>query len=297
MICKRLNVDLHMTIEEATKEILSQLNGLHEPGEAKAITDIVMEHLTRWKKMDRIIHKKDEINSEQKFRLQTILDQLHNHRPVQYVLHEAWFMGMKLYVDENVLIPRPETEELVEWLVDEWKQMNKKKIRILDVGTGSGCIPIALKRNMSNCEISACDISKAALKIAEINASAQNVFIRFLEVDFLNATQRNSLDEFDCIISNPPYIPGSEKRSLQKHVVDFEPHLALFVPDEDPLIFYSSILDFARNHVDPGGMIFLELHEILAEKVAALFNQSGFSEIELKKDMHGKNRMLKVRKN
>ncbi|HEX4852188.1 MAG TPA: peptide chain release factor N(5)-glutamine methyltransferase, partial [Puia sp.] len=244
----------------------------------------------------RVIHKKNEIPVQKKFELKNILKQLLEHCPIQYVLHEAWFMGMKLYVDENVLIPRPETEELVEWLLAEWNNTYNKKISVLDVGTGSGCIPIALKKKMPLCEISGCDVSKGALGVAQRNISNQNVSVRLFELDFLDPSQRNSLPSFDSIISNPPYIPKKDIDTLEKHVSDFEPHLALFVPDSDPTVFYSAIREFSSTHLNPGGNIYLELHEDLSEQVLRLFRQTGFSAPLLKKDIHGKNRMLKVTK-
>ncbi|HEY6505327.1 MAG TPA: peptide chain release factor N(5)-glutamine methyltransferase, partial [Chitinophagaceae bacterium] len=214
------------------------------------------------------------------------------HEPVQYVLNEAWFCGLKFYVDKNVLIPRPETEELVEWVISNCK-FPVDTLSILDIGSGSGCIPIFLKRKLRKAEVWSCDVSEAALRIAEKNAATLGADVNFLLLDFLDKEKRNKLPSFDIIISNPPYIPEKGKQQMQLNVLSYEPHTALFVPDNDALIFYKAIAEFGKDHLTPAGTIYTEIHEDQGKAVSTLFESYGYS-AELKKDMQEKERMLKA---
>ena len=280
-----------MTFRQASEELLAKLINIYEQREAAAITDLVMENITGSGKIDRIINKNILLSPPAIDMLNKYTSELLNHTPVQYVLHEAWFAGMKFYVDERVLIPRPETEELVDWAIAEIK--NKQAV-LLDVGTGSGCIPITLKKKLPQLNIIACDISEGALEVANQNATAHEVDIKLLQVDFLNTNDRNTLPPFDYIISNPPYIPLHDKFSLDKHVVDHEPHLALFVDNKKPLIFYEAIADFASEKILAKGKIFAEMHEAFAADINQLFLSKGFTDIEIRKDIYGKNRLIKA---
>ncbi len=300
---------LQVTIQAATQQLLFQLYHLYEEREAAAIADLVMEHITEWQKIDRIINKHIPLPLPGIALLKKYTDELLTHKPVQYVLNEAWFSGMKLYVDENVLIPRPETEELVEWVVEEI-QSAKYEVQngdtenfvsrtshfahILDVGTGSGCIPIALKKKFPGVSVFSCDLSEEALAIARRNAESNDTDIHFLHLDFLNAAHRKRLPSFDLIVSNPPYIPLQDKETMPPNVVGFEPHLALFVNDKHPMVFYEAIADFAKEKLTVGGKVFVEIHEELSSHVKELFSFKGFSGIEIKNDMQGKARMLKA---
>ena len=205
---------------------------------------------------------------------------------------EAWFYRMKLKVNEHVLIPRPETEELVEQLITDRKSKLTDPA-ILDIGTGSGCIPVAIKKNLPAAKVTSIDISKDALALAIENAALYNTHISFLQMDFLDESTWPSLPIFDIIISNPPYIPINEKEKLAKHVSDFEPHLALFVPNDSSLIFYEKIAAFGRDHLMPGGKIYLETHEDHAMETAALFLRN-YPTVMIKKDMYGKERMILI---
>jgi release factor glutamine methyltransferase len=284
---------LRMDLQQAQQEMLSRLRPLYEDREAVTITDWVMEKITGWKKIDRIIHKNMSLSQEglELFRLYAM--ELENHRPVQYVLQEAWFSGFKFYVDEQVLIPRPETEELVEWVVAELNSLSGENA-ILDVGTGSGCIAVALKRQLPEAHVYACDLSPGALAIAERNAVSNRAPIHFHQLDFLDSSQWNELPPVQTLISNPPYIPLGEKETMAPHVIGFEPHLALFVEDGDPLIFYRALARFALIKLPPGGQVFAEIHEGLGEEVKQHFQQNGFQSVILRKDMQGKNRMVKA---
>jgi release factor glutamine methyltransferase len=201
--------------------------------------------------------------------------------------------GLKLYVDENVLIPRPETEELVEWIVSDLT-IHNSQFTILDIGTGSGCIAIALKKKLPSSQLSALDISEAALKIAQRNASDHNTQINFFRADILHEEDIENLSRFDVIVSNPPYVKRNEAEDMRTNVFLYEPHVALFVPDEDALLFYRHIARFANSHLNENGCLYVEINELHAEDVADLFRASGFRSIEIKKDMQGKDRMIKA---
>ncbi len=259
-----------------------------------AIADWVMEYLLDWKKMDRIINKFTTLSPIQESRFEKISKELLSHRPVQYVTGTAWFSGLKLYVDEHVLIPRPETEELVEWILEDYSENKSNSARILDIGTGSGSIALALKSKWPAADISACDISEAALDIAKKNAESLDAEIHFLHLDFLKTDERNHLPTFDILVSNPPYIPLSEMHSLEPNVSAYEPHLALFVDSLRPFVFYEAIAEFAMTHLAENGSVYAELHIEGAAKVQALFVEMGFAKIELRKDMQGMNRMIKA---
>ena len=281
-----------MTFAEATKHITEELKTIYSDGEANNIATWVIEHIIGTKRTERVIHKEKKLNAEQLTQLNNCLQRLKQHEPVQYVLNEAWFYGLKFYVDKNVLIPRPETEELIEWVISDCK-FPIDKLSILDIGTGSGCIPISLKRKLRRAQVWSCDISEAALQVASKNAMTIGADINFLHLDFLNRTQWKQLPSFNIIISNPPYIPEKGKEQMQPNVVNYEPAIALFVPDNDPLIFYKTIGDFGKEKLNSGGMIYMEIHEDLGEAVSKLFQSSGYS-TEIKKDMQGKERMVKA---
>lgn len=284
-----------MTLHEAQQQLLTSLLTIYDNREAANITDWVLENITGWQKIDRVVNKQAHLLAEQQTRLEKISNDLLRHRPVQYALGEAWFYGLKFYVNESVLIPRPETEELVEWIIsDVKKNLPKENFSILDVGTGSGCIPIALKKSLPDADVTSCDVSHDALAVARRNANDLNVNVQFHLVDFLSEKERSSLGKFDVIVSNPPYIPAREHEEMDKHVVDFEPHLALFVDNNEPLVFYKAIANFSQEHLSPGGMIYFETHMNLAEEVAELFRCNQFASVEVKQDLQGRNRMVKV---
>jgi len=224
--------------------------------------------------------------------LDAITERLKKNEPVQYVLGESWFAGIKFKVNKNVLIPRPETEELVDWIVKENQKSKGKSQNIIDIGTGSGCIPIIIKKKLPEADVSAIDVCSEALFTATENAIELNAEVDFLLLDFLDEEKWKELGQYDIIVSNPPYIKQSEINTMHERVKEFEPHLALFVPDEDALLFYKKLSDFSINHLKPGGSLFVEINEALGEQVVNLFR--GFANIELRKDMQGKDRMIKA---
>ncbi len=280
-----------MTIEFAYRDLAQTLQTIYEKREASTIANMVMESITGLNRIDRIMHKEQVLQDPQIMIHHQYLTALKTCKPIQYVLGEAWFAGMPFYVNEAVLIPRPETEELTAWIISE--QVNIPGLRVLDIGTGSGCIPITLKKNMEACTVLSIDISKAALAVAKKNALSLQCNIELKECDFLDDTKWNEFGSYDIIVSNPPYIKESEKTTMLPHVVAFEPSLALFVPDNDALIFYKKILAFGKGHLSVNGAIYMEFNEALGNELAILFQQGGFF-TELKKDLQGKDRMLKA---
>lgn len=282
-----------MSIELAYQQLASQLENLYEKREAHTIANWVIEHITSLKRIDRIVQKDKSLNDREAALLKDMTAQLLAHRPMQYVLGEAWFAGMPFFVNESVLIPRPETEELIEWIVVE---NNRNPIRqILDIGTGSGCIPITLKKKLPDASVMSIDISAGALGVAKINAGSLGAHIDLREMDFLQEESWSALPVVDCIVSNPPYIRLSEKSNMAENVLAYEPALALFVPDNDALLFYKKIAAFAKKHLVAKGHIFMEINEALAPEVIALFQQHGY-QTTLRKDLQGKDRMVKAEK-
>lgn len=281
-----------MTLKEAQKNLSNQLEAIYESREANNIADWLIGHLTGLKKGERFLNKDMELAEPVILILEKQTNELLLHKPIQYVLEEAWFCGLKFFVNESVLIPRPETEELVQWIIDS----NNKSFTgtILDMGTGSGCIPVSLKKKLPAANIHACDISEAALKVAQQNAKDNNVSIRFHQFDFLDNNNWPTLPSVNILVSNPPYVPLKDKASMNANVLQYEPHLALFVQDNDPLIFYNALADFAQTNLLPGGFIYAEIHEDLGPSTQDLFRSKGFTHTELKKDMQGKERMIRA---
>lgn len=276
-----------MTIQQAYHFLQQQLSTIYDNDEANNIADLVIEHITGYKKLGRITHKDLSLSEQQTALFNILIKELLTQKPVQYVLGEAWFYEMKFFVNEHVLIPRPETEELVE-LVTSYKLPSAS---ILDIGTGSGCIPITLKKKLPKTEITAIDVSAEALAVAKRNAANLHADINFKELDFLNEQSWNELDCYDVIVSNPPYIKQSESASMHTNVLSFEPHIALFVTDDDVLLFYRKIALFGKTHLTTNGKIFVEINEALGAETIALFESYGYT-ATLKKDMQQKDRMI-----
>ena len=288
-----------MTIQEARQTILIEIKDLYEINEAANIAELVLEKITEKNKLSRAIEKEKSLSPNEIEELKKIISRLKINEPVQYVLEEAWFAGMKFKVNKSVLIPRPETEELADWVTrDSIKNnqysINNNQFSILDIGTGSGCIPITIKKKLPGAVVTAIDVCSDALFIATENAIANETEIEFTLLDFLDENKWKVLGNYDVIVSNPPYVKQSEKQSMHLRVTDHEPQKALFVPDEDALIFYKKLADFSLLHLNPKGKLFVEINEALGDDVVNLFQQKGFNSIELKKDMQGKDRFVKA---
>lgn len=282
-----------MTFELAEQSIITTIHGLYDDREAATIAGMVMEFVTGKSKMDRWLQKNELLSIENLKRLEKYSKELLTGKPVQYVLGEVWFAGMCLAVNEHTLIPRPETEELVN-LCASWAATNKIQIaplQILEVGTGSGCIAIALQQKMPAAIITAIDISAEAVEVATINAAKYNAPIQFKTFDFLDEANWPELGSFDIIISNPPYIADIEKESMAKHVLDFEPHTALFVRDNDPLIFYSALANFGNKYLQNNGALFVEINQALGIQTKDVFEQKNYTTL-LKKDLFENDRMI-----
>jgi release factor glutamine methyltransferase len=283
-----------MTIEVANRLLLSSLSELYDEREAASISSLVLEYITGMPKGLRLLQRTDLFTARQEELLRSYIRELTNHRPVQYVLNEAWFGALPFYVDENVLIPRPETEELVEWLLKENTLRGPGTI-VIDIGTGSGCIPVYIKKKRNDFNVLGFDISEAALNIANKNADKLEVYIHFFQCDIRDQYQWRDIPAMDIIVSNPPYIPERQKQNLEKHVRDFEPELALFVPNDDPIIYYKLIGQLALKKLKSGGAVFLEIHHDYANDIMDWYEKNGFF-LELRKDLSGNNRMIKAEK-
>lgn len=281
----------HMKFSAALQYVSTRLRTIYEEGEANNIASWVIESITGISRQHSMVANSVLLTDVQENQLHQVVERLLLHEPVQYVLNEAWFCGNKLYVDERVLIPRPETEELVEWISNDYS-FPGNTITILDIGTGSGCIPISLKKRFPTASVWSADISKGALEVAKRNAASIGTEIVFLHLDILNKDSWSSLPSFDIIVSNPPYIPEKDKAQMQANVLQYEPAIALFVPDNDALVFYQAIALFAKEKLTSGGFLYVEIHEDLGKATADLFQSMGFS-TTLKKDMQEKDRMIK----
>lgn len=280
------------TYASAFTDLSKALQQLYDSREAAAIAHEVMEHITGATKLQRITDKDKEFTPDEQAEYERVKPLLLAGTPLQYVTGKCWFMGREYMVNSAVLIPRPETEELVQWIVDDH---TKQGLSILDIGTGSGCIPISLKLAMPAAVVSAIDVSADALAVANGNARALEADVQCSEFDFQNTEQWDLLDSYDVIVSNPPYIPVKEKETLHQNVRDHEPGLALFVPDDDALLFYRLIAKFTSTHLNEGGAVYCELHVDYAEQTEELYRANGYT-TELRKDMHGNLRMLKAQK-
>ncbi len=278
-----------MQLRHFYNSFLKELQLIYDKNEATAITNLIFEEMAGFTRSSVITKPHTELVSEKVRILENALIELKKNKPVQYVIGHAWFQKLKIKVTEAVLIPRPETEELVNEVATFIKTQYKKNG--IDIGTGSGCIPIAIKKNIPDFNISAIDISMDALKIAKENAAFHQTDINFIQLDFLDESKWVALENYDVIVSNPPYIPINEKTLLALNVADNEPALALFVPTDDPLLFYRKIAAFAKTNLNNGGAIFMETHVDYAQDVAQLFTENGFK-ATVKKDFFENDRIV-----
>ncbi|MFL5739366.1 MAG: peptide chain release factor N(5)-glutamine methyltransferase [Flavisolibacter sp.] len=296
-----------MKLFEAEQKIKEQLKNIYEAQEAENIADLASEYITSLCKNERRANKEILLTPEQLSIMNKTLQQLLSHEPIQYVMNKCWFFGMELFIDHSVLIPRPETEELVSWVIDDVKKKGynvfnagsmkadvTSQLKIIDVGTGSGCIALALKKNMPRAEVWGCDISEEALNIARRNGSSLNIRVDFQGVNFLDHAQQKHLPSVDIVVSNPPYVPLRDKDQMAANVLNFEPHTALFVSDEDPPQFYRALANFGKHRLHKEGTMYMEIHEGLGHEVVELFQTEGYNGVELRKDMQGKDRMVKA---
>jgi release factor glutamine methyltransferase len=271
-----------------------ELLGLYDDNEIKSFVNLCMEKFINLNTTQLLLSKEEAVSESELLKFKFAINDLKEFKPIQYILGKAHFYGIDFKVTQDVLIPRPETEELVKWIIDDYKPI-KQAQHLLEIGFGSGCISIALKKNLPQFYINAIDICENALKIATYNAFENNVHIDFSILDILNQAIWHRLPEMDIIVSNPPYVCESEKSLMQANVLNFEPHQALFVHDNEALIFYNAIADFATEKLKKDGSIYVEINERYGEDCCKLLNSKGFSSVEIKKDMQGKDRMIKAK--
>ena len=274
-----------------------ELKDRYEAGELETIIGYCFEEFVNIKRGELGMRKNDTVSESELLKFSFAVKDLKRMKPIQYVLGKADFYGMTLKVNEDVLIPRPETEELVDLILKEYQlssiKYQDRGIKILDIGTGSGCIAIALKKNIVAANVMSVDVSEGALRVAKENAIANGVEIDFVKDDILKSNLKPEDSNFDIIVSNPPYVCESEKGEMQRNVLDYEPHLALFVEDNNPLLFYTAIADFALKQLAVNGKLYFEINQMYGEETKKMLLEKGFKNVELKKDLNNKNRILR----
>ncbi len=279
-------------MQSVLQHIKSELQGLYPETEIKSFSYLIIEKLTGFSRTEILINKNTLFSAEQHNVIESFIEKLKKFVPIQYILGETEFYGLPFNVNESVLIPRPETEELVDWIRNE--NDCYENLQILDIGTGSGCIAISLKHEFPNAAVDAFDISETALETAQSNANRNRLEVNFSKVDILNASGVDK--KWDIIVSNPPYVLENEKSQIHPNVLENEPHLALFVPDNDPLLFYREIALFAQNHLTGSGKLYFEINREYGKATVDLLSELGFQDIELRKDISGNDRMVRGKK-
>lgn len=277
-----------MTVGSLFSELRSKLTEKFSPSEAKEMSLLIFESLKDWTQTDLLIHNNDAVSDYIVNKATGIVNRTLKGEPLQYILGVAHFYGLKFKVTPATLIPRPETTELVDLIVDN--NTDRKDLKVLDLGTGSGCIAISLARNLKFPLVSAIDISSEALAVARENAKALNVAVDFRQEDILNLTA--PADKYDIIVSNPPYILTKEAENMDLNVLDYEPHTALFVPDNNPLKFYIPIIEFAERYLDGDGQLYFEINPLCAISLSERVKNAGFRNVEIVKDISGKDRFI-----
>jgi release factor glutamine methyltransferase len=284
-----------MLLKSYKTTFLQELSTLYDAMEIESFFYIVLECFHNKKRIDLALNPEMEIDAVELLRWESVLVDLKKQKPIQYILGKTEFYGLKILVNENTLIPRPETEELVEWILQNPKLQSKdNSLNIVDIGTGSGCIAISLAKNLINAEVSAIDVSEKALTMAKKNAELNKVNVNFIHKNILETTDLGI--QYDIIVSNPPYVRNLEKEEIKTNVLEFEPHLALFVEDNDALLFYRKIAQLALIHLSSNGCLYFEINQYLGNETVELLENLGFNNIELKKDIYGNDRMIMCKK-
>ena len=278
-----------MTVKELKLFFLKKLNSLYPKSEIDTFFYLVMEACLNFERVDTVLKSHHTIDKEIEKKIMSILSRLMNEIPIQYILGKTEFYGLPFKVNQHTLIPRPETEELVQWIIEKTTYL-KKEVQILDIGTGTGCIAVSLKNNIKNSQVSAIEISSSAIDVAKKNAIINKVDINFINIDILSTEQLSQ--KYDIIVSNPPYVRNLEKKLMKNNVLLNEPHLALFVENKDPLVFYDKISNLASRHLKKEGKLFFEINQYLSEETSIVIKKNGFRYIELKKDIFGNDRMI-----
>lgn len=282
-----------MNLKQLLQKFHQELDSFFGKEEVDSFFNILLEYYLKMKRTDFILNPDTKLTVEQLKDFNNVLLRLKKQEPIQYILGETFFYGLRFKVNNNTLIPRPETEELVSWILEVCEN---KKIKILDIGTGSGCIAISLAKYLPKAKVFALDISESALQVAKENAQFNNVEITFIKADILNWRHEDIRLNFDVIVSNPPYVREQEKLEMKPNVVNYEPHQALFVTNNNPLQFYETIGYFAKEHLKSNGFLFFEINQYLGNETQQLLKHLDFNTTELKQDLFGRDRMLKATK-
>ncbi|NJB83296.1 peptide chain release factor N(5)-glutamine methyltransferase [Wenyingzhuangia aestuarii] len=279
-----------MTLLAFKQKLYTTLESHYPKTELDSFFKLILEDILELSKIDFALNPNMEVSGDSISKINKILNGLSQHQPIQHLIGFTEFMDLKLEVNQHVLIPRPETEELILWILNDFSKTISPNI--LDIGTGSGCIPIALSKKLENAKVSTIDVSNKAIETAKRNATYNKADVQFLHQDIL-ATEKLTAT-YDVIVSNPPYVRNLEKVEIEKNVLDYEPHLALFVADDDPLIFYKKIAELALISLKPNGALYYEINQYLGKETVELLQNIGFKNIELKKDVFGNHRMIKA---
>lgn len=282
-----------MTTAQLSDTFRQRLKDVFDERETEAMLRVVWEQLKGWQPVDTVLHREDEIGETTSKEFLHIIERLEKKEPIQYILGVARFFGIDLKVTPDTLIPRPETEGLVQLIIDDYA--NKADLRIMDIGSGSGAIAVALAKHLPFSRVTALDISENALKVVGENAKRHHVQLQLVEADILK--YEGLPESYDIVVSNPPYVLQSERGKMLPNVLDFEPLSAIFAPEDNPVIFYETIIRFAEKTLIPGGGLYFELNPLTADKVKSLAEANGFSDVEIIRDIHGRNRYLKAIKN
>lgn len=281
-----------MLLKDYRTIFTQKLASLYDEYETESFFYIILEDFHHMKRVDLALNPTFELSPELLQQWENVVAQLKEQRPIQYILGETEFFGLPFYVNEHTLIPRQETEELVDWIIKENLKITKfKELKILDIGTGTGCIAISLAKNLPNAKVFAMDVSDKALAVAKRNAERNNVDITFLHQSILETEDLG--ETFDIIVSNPPYVRNLEKEEIKKNVLDYEPHLALFVEDNDALLFYRKITELAKINLVENGQLYFEINQYLGKEMVELLEKNKFKDIALRKDIYGNDRMMK----
>lgn len=277
-----------MKLKDYRTYFIEKLIPIYDVMEAESFFNIILEELKGWKRLDLAMNPDAVLDGSEIEQWNTVLSMLEQQKPIQYIFGKAHFYGLEFFVNENTLIPRPETEELVEWIIHE--NRGRGAIDIIDIGTGSGCIAVSLAKNLQAASVKAIDVSEGALEIAKKNADYNNAVLEFWKMDILQAEFLPK--EFDIIVSNPPYVRHLEKEEIRQNVLDYEPHLALFVEDNDPLLFYRKIALLGKSALKQNGRLYFEINQYLGSEMVEMLEQMGYRHVVLKQDVYGNDRMV-----
>ena len=280
-----------LKIKDLKNAFTTQLSDVYPSEEIESFFTILSEYFLNYTRLETVLHADVSLSEENIKHFENAISRLKKHEPIQYICGETEFYSLPFKVDKHTLIPRPETEELVQWIIDDENKTHKRSKTLLDIGTGSGCIAIALATNLKDLNVSALDFSPKALDIAHKNSVVNSVKVNFIELDILDA--QTLLQQYYIIVSNPPYVRNLEKPNMRSNVLEYEPRLALFVSDKDPLLYFRKIAGLAKEHLTSNGRLYLEINEYLSDELKELLEIEGFVNIEVRKDIFGKDRMIK----